>query len=123
MINEITINGKIEVDKPIDPETEYALYLERIQNDQGKVSKWINKNDTSVYTYKMVNLGVAMLKQGDEVIMGKAKKGSKSQALRQEVRELWEMAYSGEIGEEKFYNQWMDKFFKIIKDEKQKYEA
>jgi hypothetical protein len=123
MINEITINGKIEVDKPIDPETEYALYLERIQNDQGKVSKWINKNDTSVYTSKMVNLGVAMLKQGDEVIMGKAKKGSKSQALRQEVRELWEMAYSGEIGEEKFYNQWMDKFFKIIKDEKQKYEA
>jgi hypothetical protein len=116
MINQIRINGNIEVDESIDPETEYSLYLERIQNDQGKQSKYL-KDDTEVITYKLVNLGIALLKAGDKVIMGKPKTGSKSQALRFRIKELWETAHSGRIEEEAFYNECLDKFLNEIQEQ------
>lgn len=116
MINQIQILGKIETDGAIDPETEYSLYLERIQNDQGKQSRYL-KDDTEVITYKLVNLGIAMLKAGDKVIMGKPKTGSKSQALRFRIKELWETAHAGRMDEEAFYSECMDKFLDEIQEQ------
>jgi hypothetical protein len=115
-IHELQILGKVEIDQPINPDTEYSLYLERIQNDQGKQSRYL-KDETEVLTYKMVNLGTVMLKAGDKVIMGKPKTGSKSQALRFKIRQLWDTAHSGRIAEEAFYNECMDKFLNEIDDQ------
>ena len=120
MINQIQLNGKIELDSPIDPETEYSLYLERIQNDQGKQSKYL-KDETEVITFKMVNLGIAILKVGDKAIIGKPKNQSRSQALRFKIKELWETAHSGRISEEDFYNECMDKFFNEIDEQLDNY--
>lgn len=116
MINQIQITGRIEVSDPICPETEYSLYLERIQNDQGKQSRYL-KDDTEVITYKLVNLGIAMLKAGDKVIMGKPKTGSKSQALRFKIKTLWETAHAGRMDEEAFYNECLDKFLNEIQEQ------
>jgi hypothetical protein len=37
-LNQLQILGKVEIDQPIDRETEYSVYLERVQNEQGKFS-------------------------------------------------------------------------------------
>jgi hypothetical protein len=119
MINQIhqfQLVGRVEISDPIDPDTEYALYLERVQNDQGKQSKYL-KDDTEVITYKLVNLGTAMLSAGGKNIMGKPKKGSKSQALRLRIRELWETAHAGRMDEEAFYNECLDKYLAEVQEQ------
>jgi hypothetical protein len=112
-INQISIAGRIEINEEINPETEYSLYLDRIQNDQGKQVRYL-KDETEVITYKLVNLGQAILKAGDKVIIGKPKKNSKSQLLRAKIRQLWELSHSGRISEEAFYEDCMNKFLDEI---------
>jgi hypothetical protein len=112
-INQISISGRIEINEEINPETEYSLYLDRIQNDQGKQVRYL-KDETEVITYKLVNLGQAILKAGDKIIIGKPKKNSKSQLLRAKIRELWELSHSGRISEEAFYEEVMNKFLDEI---------
>jgi hypothetical protein len=116
-INEIVITGKIEVSDEIDKDMEYSLYLERMQNYEGRNNSRIDKFDREIRCYKMVNLGIVMLKQGDKIIMGKPKKGSLSQVMRFKLKELWEASYAGSIGEEEFYQKRMNAYIAQIEDE------
>ena len=94
-IYEITIRGKIEIDQPIDKDTEYSIALKRIMNDEGKTSTRIDKNDNEVVCYSMVNLDIATLISGDKIISGLPKKGSQAQVLRRTLEELYYNQYSG----------------------------
>ena len=84
-LREITINGVMEIDGEIDKDTEYAVFLDRVQNDQGKVKSWIDKDDRERKTYTMVNLGIVALKAGDKAIKGKSKTTTQSQVLRWKI--------------------------------------
>jgi len=115
-IYKLKINGVIEIDQPINPETEYELYLKRIQNDQGKVFKQ-ETDETETIKYTMVNLDIALLKAGEKTIQGKPAKGSISSIIRNRLRDLWEMAYSGDYKEEEFYQMRMNKVLDDIDKE------
>ena len=115
-IYELKFNGKVEVEESIEPDTEYSICCKRIQNQEGKVSKRIDKFDREVITYTMVNLDTVELIAEDKVIKGKAK-GSMSQAMRFKIHELHDIAYSGGIEKEAFYQKKMAKFMKEIQDE------
>lgn len=114
---EIQINGKISIDEPINPDTEYSIALKRVQNDCGKVSEYIDKMDRKVFCYKLVNLDIATLISGDTIIGGKAKKSSPSQALRFKIFDLFENQYAGgDEDKETFYNNYMQKIIKSVED-------
>jgi len=115
-IHEIKFNGKTEINEEIKPDTEYSIACKRIQNQEGKVSKRIDKMDREVITYTMVNLDTVELIAEDKVIKGKPR-GSQSQALRFKIHELHDIAYSGGIEREAFYQKKMAKFMKEIQDE------
>jgi len=108
-IYEIKINGVIEIDQPIDSDTEYSIALERIQQKDGMVLIKENNQESKTFQYKMVNLGIATLLTEGKVIKGKAKSKSQSRALRYIIEKLWNEQYSAEIDKETFYNQEMSK--------------
>jgi len=118
-INEIRINGKIEIDEPINPDTEYSIALKRIQNDQGKVSKYINKNDEEVFCWSMINLDIVTIIGGDKMILGKPKRGSMSQVLRMKIEDLYDNQYAGSEkykDKEDFYKKYMSKIIDQVNE-------
>ena len=116
-IYQIKINGIVEVNDLINPELEYSAALFRLQNDQGKVSKRVDKDDRDVLCWTMTNLGEVILKAGDKVIKGKAKGASRSQALRMNIKNKWEAKHVGSIDEEVYYSKWMERFFNLVEEE------
>lgn len=109
-INEIKICGVIEIDGDIDKDLEYALMLDRVQNNQGKVKSWTDSEGVERKTFTMVNLGIIALKAGDKAIKGKAKRTTQSQVLRWKIEEVYDrFADHGKYNKESFYKAYMTK--------------
>ena len=106
-LNEIKITGVIELDGEIDKDLEYAVFLDRVQNNQGKVKSWTDAEGNERKTYTMVNLGIVALKSGDKAIKGKAKKTTQSQVLRWKIEEYYEQVYDGHMNKEALYKYYM----------------
>ena len=116
-INEIKITGIIEIEGDIDKDLEYAVFLDRVQNNQGKVKSWTDADGIERKTYTMVNLGIVALKAGDKAIKGKAKRTTQSQVLRWKIEEYYEQVYDGHMSKESFYKYYMSKIINSVEDE------
>lgn len=88
-IHRIKINGVIEIDQPINPETEYSICLECIGNKDNNLKSRKDSLDNTVITYSMENKGKATLVEEGNIIAGKpAKKATMSQIWRLEVEKV-----------------------------------
>ena len=118
-INEIVLNGVVEIDGDIDKDLEYALMFDRVQNNQGKIKSWTDADGNERKTYTMVNLGIVALKAGDKAIKGKAKRTTQSQVLRWKIEELYRQEYvDGEDfkDSEAYYKSYMSKLIDSVED-------
>ena len=118
VINEITLNGVIEIEGDIDKDIEYAMFLDRVQNNQGKVKSWTDAEGNEQKTYTMVNLGIVALKSGDKAIKGKAKRTTQSQVLRWKIEEYYDRVKQDDaMPKESFYRLEMSRIInKYIED-------
>lgn len=118
IIHQIKLSGKIEfdLDEKIDPELEYALMIDRVQNKDGLTTKRQDDEKTT-YTYTMVPLGIAVLKAGNKVYKGKSKGSTPSQVLRMRIEDLYDAKYAGTIERDNFYHNKIAEFIQQIDSE------
>ena len=120
IIHEIKLVGKLELDLPdnerIDPETEYALALDRMENKDGKTSKWIDEMGRFHYCYSFVPTGIGVVSAGNKIFKAKSKKNTPSQMLRFKIQELHDLKYQ-DTDFEQFYTEKMSKLISQIEDE------
>jgi hypothetical protein len=119
ILHQIKLSGKIEFDldgDKIDPEKEYALMIDRIQNKDGLTTKR-QDDDKTTYTYTFVPLGTAVLTEGNKAYKGKSKSSTPSQVLRMRIEDLYDAKYAGTVDREVFYQQKIANFISIIEAE------
>jgi hypothetical protein len=120
IIHEIKLVGKLELELPeeerIEPDIEYALMLDRMENKEGKTVKRIDEMGRIHYCYSFVPTGFGVIKAGDKVYKAKAKKTTPSQILRFKIQELHDQKYQ-DTDFERFYTERMSKLISQIESE------
>jgi len=90
----IQIVGKSPIEAKLDNTKEYSVAFKRLYSDD------VNIKDLGdggyKYTYKFKNLDELTVISGDTFIKGKARKGSQSQVVYNELYKLWENHYAGD---------------------------
>ena len=119
ILHQIKLSGKIEFDldgDKIDPELEYALMIDRIQNKDGLTTKR-QDDDKTTYTYTFVPLGTAVLTSGNKAYKGKSKSSTPSRVLRMKIEDLYDAKFAGTCDREAYYQKRMSAFIEQIENE------
>lgn len=115
MINEhyIVIVGKTPIETKLDDAKELSIAFKRLACSG--IVKTPLEDGNYAYTYKLKNLDEVTIIDGDEVIRGKPKKGSQSQALRFAIRSCWSSQHESgetELDFDEFYKREMSAIIK-----------
>ena len=110
----LQLTGKSFIEEPMEKDKSYSIAFKEI-GIYG-VDERTNNDGASSVTFKGKNIGEIKIIGENKFIVGRPKKGSMSQKLRQVIMTLHQQQYAGDIDEDAFYKQELIKIIEKYKD-------